>query len=193
MKENIKNIIIGSIMTISIVGTVIYVNYKNNQLETTLLNKYEILEKTNTTNTEKIALIEDNINKQNKIIEELNKQLDKINNNTKEISDIKKQLLEYENYNETLISQIAELKNEIELLSNEEKILILEQNINAINKKIEEKFNNYDYKEEIEKLFSKTEHLELLLPAKFEIDIDHAIKENETYEVDVKIEKYIKL
>jgi len=192
MKDVVKNIIFSSILfSISVIGMVIYVNYKDNYIEEKLLDKYNAIEKVIDENIEKIGTLEDTISKQSSLIDDLDKSLDKLKNNPKEIKEIREQLLGYKKLNEEYLLQITELKEEIINLSNNETITNLINDMNSMNDKLENAIDSYNYDEQIKNLLNRTEYLELLLPAKFEIDIDHAIKENETYEVDVRIENIL--
>lgn len=192
MKDVVKSIIFTSILfSISVVGMIIYVNYKDNYLEEKLLDKYNDVEKIIAGNIEKISDLEKTIAKQDKLIEDLDKSLDKVGVNSKEIKALKEQLLSYKSLNEEYLLQINELKEEIIKLSSDETITKIINNMNSMNDKLENAIDSYNYDEQIKNLLSRTEYLELLLPAKFEIDVDHAIKENETYEVDVRIENIL--
>lgn len=192
MKDVVKNIIFSSILfSISVIGMVIYVNYKDNYIEEKLLDKYNGIEKVIDENIEKIGTLEDTISKQSSLIDDLDKSLDKLKNNPKEIKEIREQLLGYKKLNEEYLLQITELKEEIINLSNNETITNLINDMNSMNDKLENAIDSYNYDEQIKNLLNRTEYLELLLPAKFEIYMDHAIKENDTGYADITAENIL--
>ena len=187
MKDFFKNIIFTCIITsLSIGGMVLYVNNKTNLIENKLIKNYERNELKLKQNSKKIAALEDIVSKQDKLIEKLNKSVIKQDDLIKQLNksvskldeknlEVKDLLLQYDNLKKEYMFEIDLLKEEVESNSDE----------------ISNSLNDYNYEKEIKDLFNRTEYLEQLLPAKFKIDIDHPIKENETYQVDVIFENIL--